>query len=188
MLSGCATTRPTAESNVAANTTSQPGSGPERVARLKLDALIRGDYLAVARHTEPAELARTRTAFDSLLRADSTNYLAQRLFRLDSTAQLRRLSDAEFTAGLMRFQLGLQRSHEYFATVRGVDIVGTLAQGRDTAHVVYRWQFPPDSLPLRSYQVETMVRCPAGWCGQMAGDYRQLVDLLKQPMVRVPAR
>jgi hypothetical protein len=127
-------------------------------------------------------------AFDSLLQVDTVNYLARRLFRLETTGQLRQLSDAEFTAGLMRFQQGIRGANDYFAAVRGIDIIGTLRQGVDTAHVVYRWRFPPDSLPLRSYQVETLVRCSAGWCGQMAGDYRGLIDVLKQPMVRFPER
>lgn len=160
-------------------------ASPEDVAQLTLRAMIRGDYLAVARRTDPAELQRTRAAFEPLLRADSGNYIAQRLFRLETTEQLRQLSDAEFTAGLMRFQLGLRGAQEYFAVVQGVDVAGTVRQGLDTAHVVYRWQVPPDSAPVRSYQVETLVRCATGWCRQMAGDYSGLIRLLQEPMVPV---
>jgi hypothetical protein len=162
----------------AASSAARSYASPEGAARVVLEATIAGDYLTVARSTDPAELRRTRAAFDSLLRADSAGYVAQRLFRLGSAAELRRLSDVEFTAGLMRFQLELRGAREYFVAVRGVDVVGTLPQGRDTAHVVYRWRFPPDSLPLRSYQVQTLVRCAAGWCGHMAGDYRELLQLL----------
>ena len=166
--------------------TEPPGSlPPEDVARLTLRAMIRGDYLAIARRTDPAELQRTRAAFEPLIRTDSSHYIAQRLFRLETTDQLRALSDAEFTAGLMRFQLGLRGAREYFAVVQGVDVAGTVRQGPDTAHVVYRWQFPPDSAPLRSYQVETLVRCATGWCRQMAGDYAGLIQLLQEPMVPV---
>ena len=94
------------------------------------------------------------------------------------------MSDAEFTAALLRFQLELRGARQYFAVVQGVDVVGALPQGPDTTHVVYRWIFPGDSLPLRTYQVETLVRCGREWCGHMAGNYRGLLDLLKQPMVR----
>ncbi len=161
-----------------------PGSA-EEVAKLRLGALIRGDYLMVARWTDPAELRRTRMAFDSLVRADSTHYLPMRLFRLDSTAQLQRLSDAEFTAGLMAFQVGVSGSDKYYSQVLAVDIAGVIPRGSDTTLVVYRWRFPPEIPPMRSYNVETLVRLPTGWHGQMAGNFQGLIDVLKAPMVRV---
>lgn len=158
------------------------------VARRQLDAIRTGDYLSAARVTDPAELRRTRVSFDGLLAADTTNYIAQRLFRLKSTEELKLLSDEAFTAGLMAFQLGISRRPEYYQSLRGVDVSGSVPVGRDTVLVVYQWRLPPDSIPIRGFNVATVIRCPRGWCVAMAGDYSNLVRLLKEPMVRMPVQ
>ena len=119
--------------------------------------------------------------FDSLLRGGQATYIAQRLFQLPDSQALVRLDDVAFSTGLFRFAYMLGRSDQRMRQFRGVEIVGSLKQGTDTAHVIYRYALPPDSLPIQSYLVQTMLRCGAGWCANMLGDFRELHRLLTEP-------
>lgn len=160
-------------------------SATQAVSR-QLEAMRVGDYLTAARLAPAAELRRARASFDSLLRADSANYIAQRLFRLDYTRAVERLPDDAFTAGLMAFTLGIRGMPAYFATTRSVAVAGGVPVGTDTVIVVYRWRAMADSLTPREYNTATAVRCARGWCPASAGNYASLVALLKAPMVRMP--
>ncbi len=168
----------------------QPPSqnSPEGAARLLLEALRAGDYLAAARATDPAELRRNRQLFDSLLAGDQGDYLAVRLFQVDSVAQVRRLGDAEFTARLFAFQWRSAGGQRFLEAATGLDVVGVVQRHPDSAHVVYRWVLRADTTASRSFSVETMVRCGKEWCAAMLGDLRGLAAMLKQPIVAPPAR
>ncbi len=154
----------------------------------QLEAMRTGDYLTAARLTTADELHRTRVSFDSLLRADSSGYIAQRIFRLGNTRAVEELPDDAFTAGLMAFMLGVRGLPAYYATTRGVDLPGGVRVGADTVVVVYRWRAAPDSLASREYYTSIAVRCARGWCPASAGNYSPLVALLKAPMVRLPVQ
>jgi hypothetical protein len=158
---------------------------PEAAAQHSLEALRVGDYLGAARAVHPARLRQTRIRFDTLLRSGQATYIAQRIFQLPDTQALLALDDAAFTAGLFRFGWMLDGEDQRMRKFRGVEIVGSVRQGRDTAHVVYRFTLPSDSLPLQSYNVTTLLRCGTGWCGSMLGDLRSLYRLLAEPMRRV---
>lgn len=155
----------------------------ETAARKMLEAFAAQDFKAAASLVDPRELHRTRVAFEPILAHDSVNYIAQRLFRLDSTAQLLRMRDVEFNARLDEFQVGISGQRAQLAIIRGVDILGSVRRGNDTTLVIYRWRFPADSIPLRSASVQTMVRCPSGWCANMLADFSGLIKLLLEPMV-----
>jgi hypothetical protein len=120
--------------------------------------------------------------FDSLLRHGQANYIAQRLFQLPDSQALLTLGDTAFTAGLFRFNFLLGRGNEFMRVTRGVETVATARQSDDTVHVVYRYTLPPDSLPMQSYTVQTMLRCGPTWCANMLGDFRGLHRLLVEPM------
>ena len=151
-------------------------------ARASLWALAHADFPYVAGHTSPHELRDLRVAFDSLLRADTTNYIATRLFRMDSTTIVRRLSDVDFASGLMTFTFGINPSFRELSTIVDIDVPGSVRRGADTALVVYRWMLPGAS-QLPTYYVQPMIRCNDNWCPQLTGNLKGMLALLKQPMV-----
>ncbi len=155
----------------------------EETARLHLESLRTGEYLTAARVTDPARLRSNRQLFDSLLTHGMATYLAQRVFGLADSAALVALDDTAFTAGLFKFWYMQNRRGPLSDDFRGVDITRVTAPRGDSVHIVYRWLVHPDSLPLQSFNVATMVRCAAGWCSAMMGDYRSMAQLLAEPMV-----
>ncbi len=158
---------------------------PEASARSSLEAIRSGDFLTAARLVHPARLRQTRIMFDSVIRNGQATYIAQRIFQLPDSQSLLALDDARFTAGLFRFNFLLSGGDRYMATYRGVEIVGTARQGADTAHIVYRYLLPPDSVQFESYNVSTEVRCPAGWCSGILGGFHGLLHSLVAPMRQV---
>jgi hypothetical protein len=162
----------------------RPSTDSAAVAgRASLWAMAHSDFQYVARHTSPYELRQLRLDFDSLLRADTVNYIAMRLFRMDSTSQVRRLSDTDFAGALMTFAFGINPSFRQLATIVDIDVPGSVRRGPDTSFVVYRWVYPRDSLQTAFYNVQRMVRCGGDWCAQSPGNLKGILDLLKQPMV-----
>lgn len=98
-------------------------------ARASQWAMAHSGFQYVARHTSPNELRQLRVDFDSLLRADTTNYIAMRLFRMDSTSRVRRLNDADFAAALMTFAFGINPSFRQLATIVDIDVAGSVRRG-----------------------------------------------------------
>lgn len=160
-------------------------AAPESVAQAMLEAMRLGDYIGAVSRVHPARLRQTRQMFDSLLQHGQATYIAQRLFQLPDSQSLLALGDTAFAVGLFRFNFLLDGGDRYMKQYRGVETVATARQGRDTIHVIYRFVLPPDSLPLQSYNVQTMLRCGAGWCANMLGDFQGLYRALVAPMRRV---
>lgn len=158
---------------------------PQGAARLHLESLRRGEYLTAARTTHPARLRSNRQLFDSLLHHGKATYLAQRIFSLPDSAALVALDDAAFTAGLFQFWYMQDRRGPLSVEYRDIDVNIVTAPRRDSAQVVYRWLVHPDSFPLQSFNVQTMVRCGTAWCAALMGDYRNLARLLAEPMVPI---
>ncbi len=166
--------------------TAQGASSPEAAARGFLEAWRVGDHLTAARLTDPLELHRNRLLFDSLLTHGQAGYIASRLFELTDSAALLALDDVAFSAGLDRFEDQSGGGRDFRVVVTGVEHVGILRQGADTAHAVYRWLYLPTVPPMRTFRALTLVRCGESWCVNVLRDFGGLVRLLVESMVSVP--
>ena len=157
-----------------------PADSATAAAREILWAMVRKDYLWVSQRTDLADLRRTRLSFDSLLARDSSHYVSLKVFGADSAAQLRGLSDAEFTARLLSFWLPASGNDAQFANIRNLDVAGAVRRGSDTTLVVYRWQYVGEN-QFRSDRVQPMVRCGRDWCAQLIANFSGLLSMLRPP-------
>lgn len=157
-----------------------PADSAMKAAREILWAMVRKDYLWVSKRTDIAELRRTRLSFDSLLARDSSHYVSLKVFGADSAAQLRGLSDAEFTAQLLSFWLPASGNDAPFASIRDLDISGAVRRGSDTTLVVYRWRYVGQNR-FHIDRVQPMVRCGADWCAERIANFSGLLSMLRPP-------
>lgn len=140
-------------------------------------ALVRRDYQYVADHTDPLFLRRTRASFDSALHTDSSRATLNMLFGVDSARQLQQWTDAQYVARLLQFWVGASHLDDQFSGVRALETPGGVFRSGDTVLVVYRWTYGDKS--QGPYFVEPMVRCPIGWCSQMAANFSSILTILR---------
>ncbi len=152
------------------------GSGPLVTTEKFYDHLRNTDYVAAADMFDPAEVAEfrdlLRVVFDNPSETDIQQM--QAMFGPDFTIEkIRAMSDAEFFSTFLRmiFQQLLATGA---MSLDGVEILGSVADGDDQAHVVIRQTIGFGDNPVEMMDVVSLRRSGDEWKLIMKGDMKAL--------------
>lgn len=144
---------------------------PERAALLYFDAVKVSDVMGEARLMAPSALKEFRNAFKQLSDLAKNDDLRERVTGVRTKSQFDALSDTALYAAVQR--LALERDPTKRITYMKAEfaILGSVMEGDDTAHVVYRLKTQLHDVPVSTIQVISLARTPMGWRCLLQGDF-----------------
>lgn len=135
---------------------------PEEVSRRYFEAMEKSDWKANAALMHPDELARFRAVFMPLMDSPKGAEGAQELFGLNSTAEFAKLSDQEVFEKFLVTVMGRSDMSELLSTMRST-VIGSVMEGKDTAHVLYRMRMDVFGTEVVEIEVSTLKRYGDTW-------------------------
>lgn len=142
----------------------QPAETPVDVARRYFETVRRNDWQAGAALMHPDELARFKELFVTLLASGKKGEdVVKELMELESASDLLNLSGSQVFERFLRTFMGRSpEMAEMMASMR-VSIIGSVPEGQDTAHILYRTEMDAAEMPDREINVVSMKRMENSW-------------------------
>ena len=164
----------------------QVAETPEQVTERIVAAMKVKDWMGIARLMHPAALREFRSLFDILIEAPGTEAADARnqLFGVPSVEEAQALSDTVIFANLLRSFMEQTGEMEDVLATAEVKILGHVAEGRDTVHVVYRMSLAADNIPISIMDVASLTRFNNGWRALLKGDLKAIAAGIRQALTR----
>ncbi|MGD2154141.1 MAG: hypothetical protein PVG79_12795, partial [Gemmatimonadales bacterium] len=135
---------------------------PDSLAAEFQTAIRVAAWEAAARRMHPEALERIRQRIDILVDADTTGKVIAAIFGSMSEAQYHELSAADVFVAVMLAMNRHIRGVLYFIVIEDIEILGTVEEPPETAHVVYR-SSAQLSGAVPEVRVMTLKRTDEGW-------------------------
>lgn len=162
----------------------KPLAPPESVATQLIDRMRNLDWTGMATLMHPAALHQLRELLGVVVETPGADDMREQILGVRSVAAAKALSDTALFAAFMKAATGSDPSVGALFKSARVQILGHLAEGPDTVHVVYRMTMQMDSIPISRLDVASFARSPLGWRGLLKGDVTALATRLKLMMPR----
>ncbi len=136
---------------------------PEDAAKASMDYTSKGDWSAYAKMMHPEALAELRRMFQPLVAGDKSGEIAEIFFGVKTAKQFDALSDVGVFEALM---INITKNIPGFTdALKTVDfkIVGTVTEGEELAHVVYRGDAKVGGINISNTTVMTLRRHQGQW-------------------------
>jgi hypothetical protein len=135
---------------------------PDSLAAEFQTAIRVAAWSAAARRMHPEALERIQQRIDILVEADTTGKVIAAIFNDMSEADYRELSSAGVFVAVMEAMNRHIRGVLYFIVIEDIEILGTVEEPPDLAHVVYR-SSAQLSGAVPEVRVMTLKRTDEGW-------------------------
>lgn len=135
---------------------------PDSLAAEFQTAIRVAAWSAAARRMHPEALERIQQRIDILVEADTTGKVIAAIFNDMSEADYRELSSADVFVAVMEAMNRHIRGVLYFIVIEDIEILGTVEEPPDLAHVVYR-SSAQLSGAVPEVRVMTLKRTDEGW-------------------------
>jgi hypothetical protein len=159
-------------------------ASPEAVTRAAMGAMKtdRMDEFADAMHPDALKQFHSAmsTIVDEAAKARKANQLLPLFQDVASVEELKKLDDKQFFVAFLRGMTG--RSPDVKRHLAGAEaqILGSVPEGKDTTHVVYRLKLTTGGATLDRMTVASLRRDGSGWKMLLTGDVEGMVAALKQ--------
>lgn len=166
---------------------------PEEVVRKATDSLNQGREEEFARAMHPAELRRLREALSTIVDEAARDGKADQVLRIfpgvKSVEQLKELDDMAFFTAYLRAITGHDPAVKKALAKTKVEVLGHVAEGKDTTHVVYRsiMKGKGDDDAFFRIMVVSLRKDGPRWAMLLSGDAEATMAAMKQRFAANPA-
>lgn len=163
----------------------QKGRSPEDVAREMFTVTRESNWTAHTRLLHPDALAEFKRMFRELVAAEPTGEVGKLFF---NAANVQAYDSQDAGILFERFMSNLAKIVPQFAeALKSLDgtVVGTVTEGADTVHVVYRSSASAEGMSISKVSVLTLRKHDGEWKALLSGSFEgmaaRLEQLAKQP-------
>ena len=148
------------------------------VAGSYVDAMRASDFNGMATLMHPESLAELREIFAPVLASDAGPEII-RAIGLPPPEELSSMSDTEFFAAFMRAIVAGDSTMADALRQAQADLLGSVPEGADTVHVVYRMRMKVEDVEVSEMGVLSLARWENTWRGLLAGDLAGLAAMFQ---------
>lgn len=148
------------------------------VAGSYVDAMRASDFDGMAALMHPVSLAELREIFSPVLASEAGPGIISAI-GLPPPDQLASMSDSEFFAAFMRAIVAGDSTMADALRQAQADLLGSVPEGDDTVHVVYRMRMKIEGVEVSEMEVLSLGRWENTWRGLLAGDLAGLAAMFQ---------
>ena len=156
---------------------------PEEVARQMLTLTRAGDWPGYAKLLHPEALVALQRMFHDVVAGDASHEAGKQLFGVADLAAFDALPASEVFQRMMATLTKIPQFAAALASAEGV-IVGSVAEGSDLVHVVFRLSASAESLTFSRVSAMTLRKFDGQWRALLSGNIEGIAAALA---ARAPA-